>query len=129
MLHPVTVLQLSNLMPSADGWAAMSAGTPQVCWEQAGRYRAKLWGACAAGMATAAADGVPARESAAAEPSQEWTEEREAVEAIHGDAASFPSPSRTLLSLPLPAEAAAILRMPPEVGLVPAVEGFWHLPL
>lgn len=70
---------------------------------------------CAAGMATAAADSALGQEFTPAEPSQEWTEEREAVEAIHGNGASFPSPSRTLLSLPLPAEAATLLRMRPEV--------------
>jgi len=47
---------------------------------------------------------------------EEWKEEREAVSAIYGDAASFPSDSRTSLRLDLPFEVAQLLRMKPLVG-------------
>lgn len=47
---------------------------------------------------------------------EEWKEEREAVSAIYGDAASFPSDSRTSLRLDLPFEVAQLLRLKPLVG-------------
>lgn len=62
-----------------------------------------------AGVATALEAG------AAAQASDEWAEEQEALAAIHGDEISFPSPSHAALSLPLPSEAAKLLRRQPEV--------------
>lgn len=55
--------------------------------------------------------------TAAAQPSQGWADEQEALAAIYGDAASFPSPEHTSLTLQLPSEAAQLLRSRPEVLL------------
>ena len=114
------MLLLSAHQASSSWLGSYISYSPRKCAERRQSLPSELWGACAAGVARAAADGAPGREHAVAGPSQEWTEEREAVEAIHGNDASFPSPSQTLLSLPLPAEAAPLLHMRPEVWFGPA---------
>ena len=66
---------------------------------------------CASGTA-AITDGA----ETGPEPSEGWREERDALSAIYGDGAAFPSDSQTTLLLELPAEAASLLAGP-QVGL------------